>query len=282
MKKLFYYITAISFFCIVGCTANWEDYSPPPFDGFEEEPDPEAPVLIGDIVKVKILSIGTLHANSALSRFGHVADSLGVDFMVARELDKNNLRSGKDIDQSDVLAKAANMYHQYCKSQNYQEGEYGIAVYSRNENYDFYTEVIPTNRPIGIIRSKVRTEKGNLAEIAFAGVMLDDSKNGGANRISQGLKVLELTKSISQVPLILAGNVYIQTEMVALDPMTELLAEQFKPAVENCPFTLPSAGATPDFIFYKWVDDHVKVVDFKILDSPTSRLMCYAELEISI
>jgi len=267
MKPVLYLLFLLA---LLGCTkAKWESYSPPSLPD-EEEYEPT-----GDTIRMRVMSVGTKQDNEAISRYAVLADSLNVDFIIAREMDKNNNRSGRDVDQPKNLSIAANMPdYLFVSGQDYKGGEFGITIYSKHEIRDTKTSVFPTNRPFGLIQTNVDGH-----DVYFAGAQLDDgtSASAAANRLKQVESLLEITANIDG-PMILAGNFFIQDGAVISDPTVQALGAQFSPGCTSCGFTLDNAIA--DFILYKWKGE-VIVEDYKVFPqpiSPLSRKVAYAEL----
>ncbi len=280
MRTIFKALTA-AVVLFAACTkAKWETYEPPAVIN-TGEPDPDDPVeLKGDTINLKIMSVGTLHNSTAMARFAEVIDSLDADFVVAREIDKNNTRSGITVNQADDLAKLAKMNYFFTKAQVYNSGEYGLVVLSKTEIEQTYTTIFPTNRPIGMITVTKDDKK-----VVFAGVQLDDGATAASatSRAAQATALLEVTKGITD-PMIMAGNFYITSTKPANDATVVILNQQFTSACTDCEFTYPKTApiVIADHIFYK-VQNGVKVnvLKYEVLKtSPVDRLMVYSEIQI--
>lgn len=279
MKKYIYIILSLIFsFTQMSCEDKWKNYTAP----IDKEGVDRGPKLTGDKVRVKVMSIGTFHMNEAFDEFAQMAKDYDVDFIVARQLDVKNERSGLDIDQAAILADRADIKYRFISGQDYRQGYYGIAVYSKEQNYGFVGQVLPSQRPVGLIKSTVKTEKGVMTEITFVGAMLDDLPNTWTYRERQLTALLNMTRDIEKTPVIMAGNFYIEKNNLLVDNVTLTVEEQFLPVANNSAFSYPKANATTDFVYYKWLKDHVKVIDYKLLPSPTDFLVCYTEIEFDI
>ena len=288
MKTTYFFFYILIIVAINSCgKANWESFVPPPFIELPPEPEPE---VVGDTVTVKIMTVG-LHANlsvaaveNSMKRYGFMADSLGVDFLVMREVDSSTTRSAK-LDRAYILSQESKLSNYlFAAVQEYQTGLYGLAVYSKHPLARKSVYNLQNNRVMGLITAQISEDH----QIAVGGVQLEDAANeqGMTRRTAQTGLLLDAIKELS-MPVILAGNFFLLDQTPANDATFSLYAAgSFKPGCTTCDWTFPASAtvnAIADFIMYKWGGE-VEVLRYKVLDPApgANRKPVFAELKIVI
>ncbi|MFT3902705.1 MAG: hypothetical protein QM727_06005 [Niabella sp.] len=283
MKKI-YPIIFISMVVFFACSKeNWRHYTPPaaiPYDP-SLDPPPVVEVPKGDTLTFKVMSVGILHSSASLSTFAHIIDSAGVDLVFLREVDNDNNRSGKGVKQGEDLANLVHMNQFFAKAQDYQTGQYGVSILSKYPIASTYTQIFPTNRPVAMISFKIQ----DTINVYFAGVQFDDvtTAAGATNRVAQATALLDVTKNITDGPMILAGNFFIQTTP-STDPTITVLKAQFTSACDTCGYTSPATGPNviADHVLYKAKPGStaVNVLSYKVLGyTPVTALPVISEIQ---
>src|SRR5690606_3547279 len=77
---------------------------------------------------------------SNLERVAAFIDSVGADVVLLQEVDRNTARSQR-VDQPAVLARLTGMHVEFARALDFDGGEYGIAILSRN--VPVAVEVVP-------------------------------------------------------------------------------------------------------------------------------------------
>lgn len=133
--------------------------------------------------------------------------SLDADIVYLQEVDKNTTRSGKDINQAAKLAELAGYaYYHFFKSEDYQGGEYGIAILSRYEltQINLYSlpriEIPNTYVGYSVLATAVVTIKG--MSMTLANTHLSTNTE---NRIEQ-LPIINEKLSVIKNLVILGGD----------------------------------------------------------------------------
>ncbi|HET7898959.1 MAG TPA: endonuclease/exonuclease/phosphatase family protein [Flavisolibacter sp.] len=127
------------------------------------------------------------------------------DLVALQEVDVHTKRSGEALDEAKAIGQKTGMYSFFVKAINYQGGEYGIAILSKNPIVDSVGLALPMNEGSG----------GEPRAIAIATVVL---KNGqklkfacthlelkAENRMLQVQKIKELFAG-EKLPVILSGD----------------------------------------------------------------------------
>ncbi|MFT2010537.1 endonuclease/exonuclease/phosphatase family protein [Pontibacter sp. 13R65] len=303
MKRYPAYFAFLLLLILSACgSAPWEDYTPPVprLDGGPTDPtvptepgEPEDPTG-EDAPALRVMSFGLNGGNANPTGVAALINDHNADFVVLREVDSFNTRSGITIDQGEEIAKLTGMHYFFAKGIDYREGAYGTGVLSRFPIEEARAELLaidpkPTaegglggeTRPLAIIRVKVEDD----LELVFAGTNLDDGSNAdrrGANRPLQANQILNTLKDL-QVPIILAGNFYFQTQQN--DAALQLLYNLFVPGCTGCELTFPANNPTfvADHIMIKASDKtDLQVQSYTIGSTPiNNRVPVIADIKIS-
>jgi endonuclease/exonuclease/phosphatase family metal-dependent hydrolase len=273
MLKRLIYISLIALTFFTGCSKEpWGSYIIPK-DLLDEKERTDTTII-------KVVSIGTIHTNAALPRFAEIIDSLDADFVLAREVDHDNTRSGKGVKQGERIAVLAGMHHYFGGSQVYNGGFYGLSLLSKYEIIDSSKVMFTGSRPVAAITVKYPNGK----DFVFVGAQFTDASTpaAAATRIQHASLLLNITKNYLG-PTVLAGNFWIENPYE--DPTMDILYEQFDPGCLSCEFTQFPVNApfvVADHIMYKKSRRYeVRVKKYEVLPkSPTDRLVVYSELEI--
>ncbi len=171
----------------------------------------------------------------------------GADIVGLQEIDVNNERSGKNLDQAAKLGELTGMYFYFSKSIDYQGGGYGTTILSRYPISEAYTVMLPM---------KPGTEQRTLS---VATVTLPDGE-----KIKIGNTHLDYTadeNALAQAEVIVEtfkaepNRVFLTGDFnVVPDSKTfRYLNKHFKSSCEvNCAGTIPAVSPNKaiDFIFY--------------------------------
>lgn len=206
-----------------GCEKGaWENYQPPVDPTAQNpdpdpEPDPEGPDE-GDESIFRVVSIGINNQNADYTALVELINTNNADLVVLREVDKNNTRTGVDINQAEVIAEDTDMQYVFAPQlDNYREGQFGLAVLSKWPIEESWVDKLPIasgqsgdQRPIAYIKVNYKEEQ----PIAFFGLHLDDTSNANrrkANKESQTNKLIEYLREVD-IPAFIAGNFFFQND----------------------------------------------------------------------
>ena len=84
-----------------------------------------------------------LDKKSDLARIANVIKAADVDVVALQEVDVRTRRSGTDVDQLAELAKLTGMHGRFGKGRDFDGGEYGQAILSRQPIKEFTVHKLP-------------------------------------------------------------------------------------------------------------------------------------------
>lgn len=269
---------------VAGQSAQGPDFE------FIQPPEPT-----GETVVVKVLSIGAQPWGAAnawrtqeyLEYYGALAQSLDVDFMVAREMDSVTTRSAQ-VDRPLVLSALSGLPHYHFSRAilaGYAGGQFGISVYSKHPIVEQHSVSLNNNRVLGLLRVQL-TER---SQIAFGGVQMEDVNNAGAQPLRNGqANLLISVLNDVMIPTIVAGGIFMLNDQPEEDPTFQLFQEAgYVPGCTTCEWTSilgnPAIDIIADFIMYKWARE-ARVLKYEVLDAApgANRKPAYAEIEFSL
>lgn len=269
--------------------APWESYTPPidpqaqnpgtTDPGEEEEEDEKDPN------NLKIISIGINNKNADYGAIVQLINSEQADLVVLREVDKNNTRTGIDINQAEVIATDAGMQYVFAPQlDNYNQGQFGLAVLSKLPIEDFRVTKLPVGATVGgderpFAYLKVNFKKD--VDVVFIGVHLDDGSNENRRNVNRSLQSEAIVNYIKDldVPVFVAGNFFFKNEEKDLLPA--VLTGELESTCKPCEATVTQHGSDfiADHIMYKNIDPK-QLVDFRLGPSISSRRPAIAEFKI--
>ncbi len=200
-----------------------------------------------------------------LQAIANVIKSQQPDVVSLQEVDVNTIRSGKNINQANELARMTGMTAYFAKAIDYQGGEYGVAILSKLPMEQMKNTPLPgvpgTNGEPRTLATAIVTLPSN-KKILFAVTHLDAQSNS-ANRVVQINKIVELLNP-ETLPVVIAGDF----NAVPGSEVINTLDQHFtRTCITGCGFTVPviNPNKTIDFIAYKPAAA-VSVVEHKVID----------------
>ncbi|WP_187774892.1 endonuclease/exonuclease/phosphatase family protein [Pedobacter sp. BS3] len=218
--------------------------------------------------QLKVLTYNIHHANPPskpgfidLDAVAQVIKNADADLIALQEVDKFTKRS-EGVDEAKVIAEKTGLNYQFFKAIDYDGGEYGLAILSKQPLED--------TKQIALPKAQEKAENRILAyadislpgnkKITFACTHLDVQSD--ASRVMQVKTILNEFKEAKH-PVILCGDL----NSVANTEAIRLLDGQFKrTCIENCPGTIPATrpNRTIDYIAVKnagWEISEYRVVE---------------------
>lgn len=271
MRKIIYILLVISIFLTTCSKEPWKGYAIPQDLRDNKERT--------DTTLVKVVSVGIFHNNVILDEVSTIIKQLDPDFVLVREVDHDNTRSGKGVMQGEIIASGANMEHYFGGSQVYNTGFYGLSLLSKHPIKEQSKVQFGGNRPVATITAELPDGK----QFSFIGAQFEDRTGQDsyrATRVEHAGLLLNFTKGISN-PAFLSAGFYIDNSFN--DPTLEVLSQQYETGCYNCEYTSPRSKPTSiqDIILYKTSTRHdVIPVKYELLDAPTIGLLVYAEFKV--
>lgn len=270
--------------------APWENYIAPvdpnpPTPGATNPDDDNEEEEEKDPNNIRIISIGINNRNAEYDYLTELINSEEADLVVLREVDKNNTRTGIDINQAELIASRVGMQYVFAPQlDNYNQGQFGLAVLSKlpiEESSVMKLPVDPTEkgdeRPLAYLKVNFSRD----VQVAFIGVHLDDSsvaKRRAANRLLQSQTIVNFIEEMD-IPVFVAGNFFFQNEGVEMLP--SLLTDELTSGCRPCETTVTQHGGEfiADHILFKNIDAQ-QLVDYRLGPSIASRRPAIAEFKI--
>jgi len=194
--------------------------------------------------------IGTIEID-AITR---VIASASPDIVFLQEIDDHNSRSGKDINEAEVIAKQLGMNFCFGKAIDFAGGGYGVAILSKYKLSGSRVYYLPKEMNIKSEQRILLTAeltRSNGRKIRLACTHLDVVST--ENRMQQSFKIAEISAQ-DTLPVILAGDFNDSQKSKALVN----LGKTFNLGCSSCLPTVPSDKPTDaiDFILtdkkYHW------------------------------
>lgn len=218
--------------------------------------------------QLKVLTYNIHHANPPskpgfidLDAVAQVIKNENPDVVALQEVDKFTKRSG-GVDEARIIAEKAGLNYQFFKAIDYDGGEYGLAILSK--------QPLANTKHIALPKAQEKAESRILAyadinlpgnrKITFACTHLDVQSD--ASRVMQVKTILNEFKKVKH-PVIVCGDL----NSVANTEAIRLLDGQFKrTCTENCPGTIPATRPkrTIDYIAVKNAD--WKVAEYRVVE----------------
>lgn len=170
------------------------------------------------------------------------------DLVALQEVDVNTVRSGKEINEAEAIAKALGMYFYFGKAIDYGGGGYGVAILSKFPLTETRTQWLSQEADPKTERRVLATARVTLPggqQIRFASTHLD--VENAANRLLQMQQITETVRKDS-IPFILGGDL---NDTPGSQPLS-LLATQLQLTCNPCMPTFPQDLPTEviDFIAF--------------------------------
>lgn len=176
------------------------------------------------------------------------------DLVSLNEVDVNNTRSGKSLDEAHELGRLTGMYVYFAAALNYEGGYYGDAVLSRYPILDSMRYPLPyvlpgsETRDVAMITIDVNGEK-----ILFASTHLDHLTPED-NRIRQAEIIADSIIPQLKYPLIFAGDLNASPDSKTISILEKRMTAACSGS--GCPLTFPynKPTATLDYIMCRPAD----------------------------
>lgn len=231
-----------------------------PTMGFADEPK------AGEEATLTILSYNIKHGYGMdgkvdLSRSAALIKGLAPDLVALQEIDKSTSRT-KNVDQATELGRMTNMHPEFGGFFDYQGGEYGMAILSKNRPSAVSNHRLPDGIEPRTALAITVTPVENGPELVFVGIHFYASQ---AERLAQAKRLLDILKTETR-PVILAGDF---NSRPSRDVM-KLFADGWTiPDKGEDRFTIPSDNPRSeiDFIMFRNLEGW-KVTKIDVLEEP--------------
>lgn len=210
---------------------------------------------------IRILSYNIKHgygmdAKIDLSRSAKLIKELSPDLVALQEIDKFTERTSK-TDQAKELGRMTEMHSEFGRFFDYQGGEYGMAVLSKNQPSEVNNHRLPDGRePRTALAITIAPIEGG-PEVVFIGIHFYATSE---ERLAQATRLLEILESETR-PVILAGDFNSRPDS---DVMKLFADDWTNPDKGEDRLTIPSDNPRSeiDFILYRGLDGwEVKTID---------------------
>ena len=268
--------------------APWESYQPPvdpAAQNPDQEPEPEPEPEPEETGILRVVSIGINNKNADYVRLVNMIKDEKADLVVLREVDKNNTRTGIDINQAEVIAGDVGMQYVFAPQlDNYNSGQFGLAVLSKWPIEESWIAKLPVGpvlkgdeRPLAYLKVNYEDD----IDIAFFGLHLDDGSNANRrleNRPIQAAALLDYIKDID-IPTIVAGNFFFQN--TGNDALPQSYLDELISPCMPCQPTVSMHGADfiADHVLYKNIDP-IKLRSYKLGAEISGRKPAIAEFKL--
>ncbi|WP_353128717.1 endonuclease/exonuclease/phosphatase family protein [Parapedobacter pyrenivorans] len=204
--------------------------------------------------RLKVMTYNIHHANPParpdfidIPAIAKVINESGAELVALQELDINNERSGKELDQAAELGRLTGMYHFFAKGIDFSGGEYGVAILSKYPIVSAKRYALPMvdgsgGEPRALAMITVKPSDG--PEITFASTHLDLYEE---NRLLQASFIVDKLTNATSTPVIFCGDLNAEPGSAVMD----IFQKAFKRAVHDGP-TYPQVNAKQrlDYILY--------------------------------
>lgn len=258
----------------------------------------QPPAPTGEKVVVKVLSFGghpaagATNAAAFLAYYADIAKTREVDFIVARETDSVTTTRSAGVDRPKVISELSGLpYYQFSRMilADYQNGAFGLAVYSKYPIVEQWSRHLGENRVLSVIQVQVTPQ----SQIAFAGLQVNDVYGANSTAITnnqtlRNSQAADASTALNDVmvPLVLAGGLFMADAVPLEDPMFKIFNQDgFIPGCTSCAFTSRSNNRDiiADFISYRWARE-ARIIKYETLDTApgSDRKPVYMEIEFSL
>lgn len=231
-----------------------------PIMAFANEPQPEGQTTL------RILSYNIKHGYGMdgkvdLSRSARLIKKLNPDLVALQEIDKLTERTRK-VDQTAELGRMTEMHAEFGPFFDFQGGEYGMAILSKNKPSRVQNHRLPDGQePRTALAITIAPIKGG-PEIVFAGIHFYATQE---ERLAQAKHLLEILKTETR-PVIFAGDYNSRPD----SDVMKLFADEWTiPDKGKDNLTIPSdkPRSEIDFIMFRNFDGW-KVDKIDVLEEP--------------
>ena len=202
-----------------------------------------------------------------LARIAGVIKAADPDVVAVQEVDVRTRRSGTDVHQLDELVKLTGMHGRFGKARDYDGGEYGQAILSRQPIENLVVHKLPGD---GVQEERIALlttikQPRPLPDLLFVGTHLHHV--GEDRRLPQAAEVNRVLKDpiASGAAVILAGDLNAKPDGAVMKRMREVWDDTGDPAKLTFPANKPDRNI--DYVLlpkgHKW-----EVVSTKVIDEP--------------
>ncbi|NCF92046.1 MAG: metallophosphoesterase [Verrucomicrobiaceae bacterium] len=196
-----------------------------------------------------------------LSRSAALIKRVDPDLVALQEIDKSTERTGK-VDQTKELGRLTEMHAEFGPFFDFQGGEYGMAILSKNKATNVANHRLPDGQEPRTVLAITVVPIENGPEIVFAGIHFYATR---AQRLAQAQRLLEILKDETR-PVILAGDFNSRPDSEVM----KIFAKEWTiPDKGEDRFTIPSdkPRSEIDFIMFRNLDGW-KVEKIDVLEEP--------------
>jgi endonuclease/exonuclease/phosphatase family metal-dependent hydrolase len=225
----------------------------------------------GNHNQLKVMSYNIHHANPPskpglidVQAIAEVIKKQNPDIVALQEIDVHTNRSGKELNEAELLAEKTGMSYVFAKAIDYDGGEYGIAILSKYPMEDFRKIELPSiaatkAEPRVLATALIKLPGGKM--IRFACTHLDAQRND-TNRVLQIQKIVDVLKQ-EQLPIILAGDLNAVSGSKAIEHLDKYFT---RTCIENCGFTIPEISPTKTIDFIAFTPERFDVVTHEVIE----------------
>lgn len=233
------------------------------------------PLTKGDPSELRVLCYNIHHANPPtkaglidIDAIAAVIKDQQPDLVALQEVDMNTIRSGKNLNQAETLARLTGMNFYFARSIDYEGGQYGIALLSRYPMTNARKYALPTAEGTNGEPRSLATAVINLPnnkQLLFAGTHLDAQRND-TNRVLQINAIAEILKN-ETLPVIIAGDFNAEPNSRVMQ-----ISDQYFQRTctgDNCGFTIPVINPRKTIDFIAFTPGKFDVLNHKVIDTAT-------------
>ncbi len=235
--------------------------------------------------RLKVMTYNIHHANPPakpdyidIHAIAKVINDSGADAVALQELDVNNMRSGKNMNQAEELATLTGMHHFFAKGIDFQGGEYGVAILSKYPIVGARRYALPIiegsgGEPRALAVATLLLDGGE--KVTFACTHLDLVEE---NRLLQADFIIKKLGKKRKMPVIFCGDLNAEPGSAVMDRFLT----HFSRSIPDGP-TYPQVNPSQrlDYILYR-PKDSLTVTKPKIINETyaSDHLPLYVEFEL--
>lgn len=222
---------------------------------------------------LRIITYNIHHANPPskpaiidLKAIAAVINTYKPDLVALQEVDVNNRRSGRNLNEATALGNLTGMHAHFVKAIDYEDGAYGVAILSKWPLQGVDSLKLPMAdssngepRVLAIITVEPKPGKA----LVFASTHLDLKEQ---NRVLQAKAIVEKLNTYSQ-PVILGGDFNAKPGSDVIDYFDKYFLRSR--TAGNAAFTIPEINPNReiDFIMFK-PNKHFKSIRHEVIKEP--------------
>ena len=185
------------------------------------------------------------------------------DWVALQEIDDHTIRSGKEINEAQEIAKNTEMYFYFGKAIDYAGGGYGVAILSKYPISQMQTYYLPkdadkkTEQRV-IITAKMQLPNGKVIRLGCTHLDVQNAKN-------RVLQVNEINRiaSLDSIPFLLGGDF----NDTAGSETIHLLDTDFQRSCLECEATIPSEHPKETIDYIAFTKKYpVKIVSHTVIN----------------